>query len=122
MMSDEREATDLRTLLFLTADLVFSSRVAAVAERLGARMQLVSAPAVLLEKLTAAGDRPVVLLDLNTSGFDPQTLVPELRRGTPAPVAVIAYGPHVHEARLAAAVAAGCEPVLTRGQFNARME
>ena len=31
---------------------------------------------------------------------------------------MIAYGPHVDEAVLADAAEAGCDQVLTRGQFN----
>jgi hypothetical protein len=35
---------------------------------------------------------------------------------------VIAFGPHVHEDRLAAARAAGCDSVLSRGQFFSQAE
>jgi hypothetical protein len=34
----------------------------------------------------------------------------------------MACAPHVHEQSLAAAVAAGCDAVITRGQFEARVD
>jgi len=34
---------------------------------------------------------------------------------------VVAFGPHVHEERLAAAREAGCDEVLSRGEFFARV-
>jgi hypothetical protein len=35
---------------------------------------------------------------------------------------VIAFGPHVHEERLQAARKAGCDEVVSRGQFFAQVE
>jgi CheY-like chemotaxis protein len=63
----------------------------------------------------------LVLLDLSTPGLDPKQLVPQLRRLTRPPIAIIAFGPHVHAARLAAAREAGCDEVLALGEFNSRM-
>lgn len=109
-------------ILFLTTDLLFSSRVAGAAARLGMTLKTAATPAALIELLAAADRESLVLLDLNSPGVDPQQLAPALRAGRNPPRAIIAYGPHVHEDRLAAATAAGCDEVLTRGQFNARME
>jgi CheY-like chemotaxis protein len=108
-------------ILFLTTDLLFSSRVAGAAARLGMTLRTAATPAALIE-LLAAEPESLVLLDLNSSGVDPRQLAPALRAGQNPPRAIIAYGPHVHEDRLAAATTAGCDEVLTRGQFNARME
>ena len=109
-------------LLFLTTDLMFSSRVAGAAARLGLPVRTAETAAALLELTTAADQPPLVLLDLNTPGVDPVELVPALRAAANPPRAVVAYGPHVHEERLAAATAAGCDVVLSRGQFNAHMD
>ncbi len=38
-----------------------------------------------------------------------------------ADVRLVAFGPHVQEARLAAAAQAGCSPVLSRGQVNSKL-
>jgi hypothetical protein len=35
---------------------------------------------------------------------------------------VVAFGPHVHETLLVAAEAAGCDLVLSRGQFFSRLD
>ena len=63
-----------------------------------------------------------IIVDLNTPGLDPSQLVPQLRALSSPPQQIIAFGPHVHEARLAAAKESGCDLVLTRGQFYARAE
>ena len=109
-------------ILFFTSDLMFSSRVAGAAARLGMTLRTAGSAAALFAHLAEADTRPLVLLDLNTPSVDPAQLAPTLREAANPPRAIIAYGPHVHENRLAAAVAAGCDAVLTRGQFNAQMD
>jgi hypothetical protein len=37
-------------------------------------------------------------------------------------MAIVAYAPHVHEDRLRAATEAGCNEVLSRGQFDRQMD
>ena len=108
------------TALLLSADLMVCSRVAGAAARCGA--QVISVPTVesLFQRLTA--DRPaLVVLDLGLPGLDPSQIVPKLKALTPAP-RVMAFGPHVQKARLEAAAAAGCDTVLTRGQFHAQLD
>ncbi|HEV2968407.1 MAG TPA: hypothetical protein VGY55_00370 [Pirellulales bacterium] len=85
-------------------------------------IRTVGSAVALSEQVAAAEAPPFVLLDLNVPGLDPRQLVPDLRAAASPPRAIVAYGPHVHEDRLAAATAAGCDEVLTRGQFNARMD
>ena len=60
----------------------------------------------------------LVIVDLATPGFD----VGVARRAIEGVArirvpAIVAFGPHVHEASLEAARAAGCDEVLSRGQF-----
>jgi CheY-like chemotaxis protein len=109
-------------ILFLTTDLVFPSRVAGVAQQLGVRMETAATADALVAKTTAASsDNILVLLDLNSPAFDPAAVVQQLRALPTPPQTMIAFGPHVHEEKLAAAKAAGCDLVLTRGQFDAQM-
>ena len=109
-------------ILFLTTDLLFSSRVAGAAARIGVPVRTAGRSETLLE-MANASDRPsIVILDLNLPIVDPAQLVPALRTAAHPPRAIIAYGPHVQEDRLAAAIAAGSDEVLTRGQFNAQMD
>ena len=109
-------------IAFLTSDLIFPSRVAGVATRIGARLETAATSAALISKIESSEGTPsVVLLDLSSSGLEPATTVPRLKSLLKPPRAIIAFGPHVHEAKLAAAGAAGCDLVLTRGQFDAQM-
>jgi len=106
-------------IAFLTTDLVFPSRVAGAAAKIGARMETAASEPALLTKVETA--ETLVLLDLTTSGIDPAQLVTKLKSQSPPPRAVIAFGPHVHEAKLEAARTAGCDLVLSRGQFDAQI-
>lgn len=106
-------------LLLLTADLMCSSQVAGMARGLGLPLMTCGTA----DKLLAAAEGPsIVALDLNAAGVDWAALVPLLRSAANPPVAVVAFGPHVHESRLAAAQQAGCDAVLARGQFYAQGE
>lgn len=107
-------------IVFLTTDLMFSSRVRGAGERLGVPVAVVGALDAALETCCEEQVR-LVLIDLTTPGLDLETLVAELKATSSAPH-VLAYGPHVHAARLKAARRAGCDQVLTRGQFNAQMD
>jgi CheY-like chemotaxis protein len=109
------------TVLFLTTDLMFTSRLAGATSRLGMSLKIARKCDALIELLAAETDS-IVLIDLTIPSLDLRTLVIELKTNATPPRAIIAYGPHVHEAPLAEAVAAGCDEVLTRGQFSARME
>lgn len=107
-------------LLLLTADLMCSSQVAGMARGLGLALVACGTADRLL---TAAAEGPsIVALDLNAAGIDPAELVPRLRSAAQAPAAIVAFGPHVHESRLAAAQQAGCDAVLARGQFYSQGE
>jgi CheY-like chemotaxis protein len=106
--------------LYLTKDLFFASRVTATARSLGAELQVVGSVEELLQK---AAEQPVslMLLDLDSPGADAAALIAGLRAQATDPPPVIAFGSHIHEARLAAARQAGCNQVLTRGQFDRQM-
>jgi CheY-like chemotaxis protein len=109
-------------IAFLTNDLVFPSRLAAVAQKLGVRMEVATNHDVLLAKLAAeTSSAAVVILDLGLPGITPAALLPQLKASF-ATLTIIAFGPHVHEQKLADAKAAGCDVVLTRGQFDAQIQ
>jgi CheY-like chemotaxis protein len=108
-------------ILFLTTDLVFPSRVAGVTQQLGARLETAASAEALMTKLATNPGEAIVLLDLNSPGVDPAVIVPQLKALPAPPRSIIAFGPHVYAEKLAAAKAAGCNSVLTRGQFDAQM-
>ncbi len=73
----------------------------------------------------------IVIVDLSAPGVDIAQLMQTIAAGSsssgPSSDAtaaslvapkVVAFAPHVHEQKLAAAQSAGCDAVLTRGQFD----
>jgi CheY-like chemotaxis protein len=105
--------------LLLSADLMITSQASGAARQAGATLASLANSAALVER--AAQDQPrVVLLDLTSPGLDIAGLVAQLRSAAQGPLTIVAFGQHVHEERLAAAEAAGCDHVISRGQFHAQ--
>jgi DNA-binding NarL/FixJ family response regulator len=73
--------------------------------------------------LAASEAEPVklVFIDLATAGFDIALVVKQIHALKPQP-RIVAFGPHVHRAKLSAARAAGCDCVLSRGEFYAQSD
>jgi DNA-binding NarL/FixJ family response regulator len=94
---------------------MFSSRLQSAAAALGTPLQLVANPADLPQKITP--DCRMVLVDLALGGLELPAVIAAIRAAAPR-ARVIAFGAHVDEAALAAAQKAGCDHVLTRGQFH----
>jgi DNA-binding NarL/FixJ family response regulator len=108
-------------VIFLTKDLLFSSRVTSVAAHLRIELSVVSDANEIVERASTIPVK-VILIDLSIPGLDAAHLVPQLRKLTPPPGAILAFGPHVHRVKLAAARDAGCDEVFSRGEFNSRKE
>ena len=100
---------------YLTGDLLFSSRVSGAAANLGVDLQIVVSVTQLLQR--AAADCKLVLIDLTLSSLELDAAVQAVRERMPQ-ARIVAYGPHVQEALLTAAAAAGCDEVMSRGQFD----
>jgi len=105
--------------LYLTTDLMFSSRVEGAANAAGVKLADYGMVDKLLE---AARETPprVVLVDMDAPKLEIADFVAQLKQLEPAP-AIVVYASHVHVDKLEAATAAGCDAVLTRGQFNSQM-
>jgi CheY-like chemotaxis protein len=109
--------------LFLTADLLFSSKILGVASARGWTLSMVRSEQELLQRAAeSASDLSLVLLDLTFPGLDVQELVKQIRQQDPMPKAIVAFGPHVRADLLGAAEQAGCSEVLTNGQLSSRAE
>lgn len=106
--------------VFLTTDLIFASRVQAAARSAGVELRLASTAAVLLEQ-ACSPTTDLVILDLTSADCDPRQIVSTLRGAEHAPM-ILAYAPHVQHGRLTAAREAGCDRVLTRGQFDQQLD
>ena len=105
--------------VYFTTDLIFLSRVQAAARSAGVQLLTVASGAALRESMTD-NDVRLVILDLTAPGCDLAALVPAVRQAAPD-ACIVTYAPHVMKAKLAAAQAAGCDQVLTRGQFDSRL-
>lgn len=101
-----------RRILLVSSDLMASSRLAGVARGLGDALDVRSAMS------TADHDAPpydVVLLDIQSCP-DPAAAIARGRSCVGLGGAVIAFGPHVWKERLDAAVAAGADAAVSRGE------
>jgi DNA-binding response OmpR family regulator len=111
----------MKRALLITSDLACSSSVAGAASRVGLDLQTAfGLPAV--EGKLAQGRPALVILDLSTAGLNVGDLVPRLRGQIAPDVRIIAFGPHVHTAVLAAARETDCDLVVSRGEFHARID
>jgi DNA-binding response OmpR family regulator len=114
------DTNESSTVLLFTRDLLFSSRVMSEAKRQNLGLSMPGDPDSLLRETRQSGVG-LVLLDLANPGCNPSELVPPIRRQLGERGVIIAFGPHVDERGLQAAREAGCDLVLTRGQFNRQM-
>ena len=107
------------TALFLTDDLMFASRVGAQANALNVTIETVNSVAHLDESLSC---QPILfVVDLAAVATDQLRSTITMVRDRAPDATIIAFGPHVWEAKLLAAQEAGCDQVLTRGQFHKDM-
>ena len=108
-------------VVLLTSDLMAASRVQGAAARIAATLLTATTAE---QAIAFCNDESVgvMLVDLAMPGLEIGPLVSSLKRGDFASPKVVAFGPHVHEERLVAARDAGCDEVVSRGQFFAQIE
>ena len=101
--------------VLVSSDMTVSSRVRSTAEGLRVPLAIALSPA----ELTARLDRGVrlVIFDLSQPGLKLAEAIAAIRAAAPS-ARIIAFGPHVDEALLGSARDAGCDLVLTNGQFH----
>jgi DNA-binding NarL/FixJ family response regulator len=105
----------------LIADLVMQSHVSGAADRAQVQLEIALSADALVSK--AGTNQPqLVIIDLAEPALDIEQLVPRLKAQLPPTSTILAFGPHVHRQRLAAAERAGCDVVLSRGAFHAQTE
>jgi CheY-like chemotaxis protein len=109
------------TVAVLTSELMTRSRIAAAAERLEIAAEFASSEGALVELVRERGAR-LVILDLEQPGLQTAEIMRALRATGASGLQVVAFGPHVHEARLQAAATSGCDQVLARGKFYAELD
>jgi CheY-like chemotaxis protein len=102
-------------ILFVSSDLFLGSRVTAAIRAAGRSADVAASGAAAGQRLSESSAYRLVIVDLETPGLQIDALLAARQEPRPA---VIAYGPHVQVPRLQAARQAGCDLVLTRGQFD----
>ena len=105
--------------MLLCRDLMMTSSVSSAARSLGCEFRSLSSAEQLLAESTRS-QRCLLLIDLAVPGLN----LAKLSDDVPSEIlsTAIAYGPHVHKERLAAAADAGIGTVLSRGQFSASLQ
>ena len=103
--------------VLLSTDLLGMSKIVGAAQRAGCTLATAASAADVLARIAAA-PAGLVVIDLSTTRADLAAFVGEVRALPGPPAAVLAFGPHVHEERLQSARDAGCDAVLSRGQFH----
>ena len=108
-------------VVLLTGDLMVMARVQGVATRIGAELETLSSAD---QAAGLFGDIAVDLLivDLSLPSIDFDELIPAVKTARKVPSTIVAFGPHVHETKLAAARKAGCDSVISRGEFFGRID
>jgi DNA-binding response OmpR family regulator len=108
-------------VVLLTGDLTVISRVEGAARLAGMKVRTAAGAGSAVE-CCAAEPVKFLIIDLSTRSLNVKALVDQLPTSATHRPHVIAFGPHVHEERLAAARDAGCDTVLSRGQFFAQVD
>ena len=101
-------------VLLVSTDLMIASTLEGAARSAGA--ELATTSAANADQAVSAAPPALVAIDLACVS-DPAEMVEQLRQQAPD-AKLLAFGPHVHKAKLEAAQAAGCDFVLSRGQFH----
>jgi hypothetical protein len=106
--------------LLLSRDLIFTSKVTGTARMLGHQV-LTAGNVALAEAMIAQWHPRAVFVDLAAGDLvKPEALI-AYRAIAGESTAFVAFGSHVDVAGLAAASAAGCDPVMPRSKFSAEL-
>jgi DNA-binding response OmpR family regulator len=113
--------------VFLTSDLMISSTVTGAADRAGVELRVVGSVDTAIEKCQSSDSGApagvnLVIVDLSLPGLRLEELVEAIEAGSATRPKIVAFGPHVHALRLDAARQAGCDEVMSRGQFHTAAE
>lgn len=109
------------SVILLTSDLMVVSHVQGAAARRGVAVNL-AANAEQAAALAKTAEAQFVIVDLATPSLDVAALVKYCRADESAAPRIVAFGPHVHKDRLDAARQAGCDYVMSRGQFLSQID
>jgi CheY-like chemotaxis protein len=106
--------------LLLSRDLIFTSKVTGTARELGHRV-LIAGNIALASSMIEQWHPRVVFVDLAAGDLVQPPALMAFREIAAPNTAFVAFGSHVDTQALAAAKAAGCDPVLPRSRFSAEL-
>jgi CheY-like chemotaxis protein len=102
-------------------DLMFTSRIRAAAQGVGADVRFGRTTAEVVALARQAGPA-LLLLDLNARGLDPMAVLAQLKSDPElAGIRVVGFVSHVQADTIAAARAAGIDEVMARSAFVSRL-
>lgn len=107
-------------IVLLSTDLMLASAAHGAASRHDAKLIVAPDPSTALTACSDAATR-LVAIDLRTPRLDVGAFMTDLRAASRSPIHVLASAPHVHEASLEQAQQAGCDEVVSRGEFERRL-
>jgi CheY-like chemotaxis protein len=106
--------------LLLSRDLIFTSKVTGTARALGHRVVAAGSEAQA-SAILAQGRPRVVFVDLAAGDLVAPSALRAYQEQAGLGTPFVAFGSHVDAEALAAARAAGCDPVLPRSRFSAEL-
>jgi CheY-like chemotaxis protein len=107
-------------VVLLANDLMVASRLQSVGSQWGAHLQTAISGTRAIELCQSKGGC-LLIIDLAMPGLE-LDFVRQLKETIADAPRIVAFGPHVHAERLAAAREAGCDLVLSRGQFFSQID
>lgn len=107
-------------VVLLANDLMVASRLQNAASKIDAKIHSATTGSQAIE-LCDQEKIGLLIIDLAMPGLQ-LDFVQQLKSKPGNGPRIVAFGPHVHKDRLAAAREAGCDVVLSRGQFFSEIE
>jgi hypothetical protein len=102
-------------VVFVSPDIMFASQLIGAAATLGLKLAVAANPSDVAAKLDT--QTKLVIVDLSAAAGQFPAVIAATRQGATG-AKIVAFGPHVDEALLGSAQQAGCDLVLSRGQFH----
>ncbi len=108
-------------ILCVVDDLMFATRISSAAKAVQAAIAFERTPANVLPRIRT--EHPsLVIFDLNSSRLQPIETIAAIKRDTDiGATRTLGYVSHVESEVIAAARAAGCDEVLARSAFSAKL-
>jgi CheY-like chemotaxis protein len=106
-----------RRVMAAVEDLLFRSKIGETATQLGIEASFPRSPKKLEEALEASPP-DLLIVDLNSSRFEPLGLLRSVKSGGTAGVKTVGFLSHVQKDLAVAAKEAGCDRVMARSAFT----